>query len=196
MKNLNLKIYLINVINILLICFIVQIITTIFLPPIDNNASFTGINIWFWFILFLTYKTCKYLKTDLGKFLISFFICFIILFIIEENLTIFSFLKPSYFGASHYSEYTPVMNILYDSFPLNFKDLKEFLFWQTGSSSGYYTDMKKSNFLISFFTIPPVALFECLIKSIFPNLFILLILQVPLLIHNRNFLSWKSKKLK
>jgi hypothetical protein len=178
-----LRLYFINILNLLLICFLIQSILTLFFNYPNENADFSGINIWLLFVVFLIYKLGKILKTDSGKFLIGFFLCFILLFIVSRYFTIFDFIEPNYYGYK-----TKLFNFM----PLDY-DVKKFMFWQTGIASGYNYEQYKSNYIITFFTIPPIALFECLIKAIFPNLYILILIQLPIILLKRKVLNWKSE---
>lgn len=169
-----------------MICLIIQILFTIVFNYPNENADFTGINIWLIFVVILTYFIGKSLKTDFGKFIIYFFLCLIPLFIISRYFTLFDFVEPKYYGFN---------SLLYNYLPTEINyDIREFLFWQTGVSSGFNYEENKSNFIITFFTVPPIALFECLIKSIFPNLYIILLIQLPFVLIKKNILNWKAEK--
>jgi hypothetical protein len=180
-----LNIYFVNVLNLLLICFLAEIIFTITGNYPNENADFSGINIWLIFLIYGIYQLGKFLKNDAVIFLRNFFICFILLFIISRYFTIFDFFYPKYYGFNTF---------LYDFVPaeLGF-DMQRFMFWQTGVASGYIYEKHAANYLITFFTVPPIALFECLIKAIFPNLYIILLLQLPIILIKRKTFSWTSK---
>ena len=147
-----------------MVSFIIQIFCTILASTYNENPDFTGINIWLIFTIIIIYQILKKTRTNIEPFLMYFFICFIPTFIINYYFTIFDFFEPNFYGFNQK---------LYSFSPANSNyDVKNFLFWQTGKSSGYNFDSNLSNKIITFFTVPPVALFECLIKAIFPNLYI------------------------
>ncbi|WP_055445523.1 hypothetical protein [Lacinutrix himadriensis] len=181
-----LKLYLFNIINLLLVCFIIQLLFTIVFNSPNDNADFTGINIWLILVLILTYVICKSLKNSTEKFLLYFVVCLLPLFIVSRYYTLFDFVNPEYYGFD---------NVLYDYLPseLDF-DIRKFIFWQTGVSSGFNYSIESTNFLVTFFTVPPVALFECLIKAIFPNIFIVLLLQLPIVLVKKNIIDWKKEQ--
>jgi len=178
-----LKLYFVNVLNLLLICFLIQLIVTLFFNYPNDNADFSGINIWSIFVFILIYKLGKLLKNDSGKFILGFLLCAIPLFIISRYFTIFDFIEPNYYGFN---------NVLFDFIPAGF-DVKKFMFWQTGIAGGYNYKLYNSNYLIAFFTIPPIAFLECLMKAIFPNLYIALLIQLPIILIKRKILDWKAK---
>ena len=176
------KLYFINVLNLFLISFIIQILLTLIAKYPNENSDFTGINIWLIFIIFLIYQTAKLTKTDLEKFLIYFFICAIPLFIISHYFTIFDFVEPKFYGFN---------KNLYSFLPANSDyDVKKFIFWQTGVSSNFNFELNNSNNIITFFTVPPIAIFECLLKAIFPNLYIIALVQLPIIFIKKNIIIW------
>jgi len=180
MKKSFLKLYLINVFHIFIICFVYEIFFTFVL-----NATY-GIGVWISLILFLFYKVCKILKSNLEKFILYFLVLFIPFALLNNYFDVFNLIEPRYFGADYF--------ILYDYLPIKSKsDISEFYFWQTGVSSGFIYENNDSNFLVTFFTVPPVALFECLIKSIFPKLYVVLLLQLPYIIIKKKTINWRGE---
>lgn len=182
MKKETSKVYLLNILNLLLTSFIIEIIFTIIANSPIRDSQFTGITIWLIFTSYLIFIALKKIKTDPNKFLINFIICFIIIFIIRTHINFFNFIKPNYFGFNgHLFKYFPKT----DDY-----DVKKFLFWQTGMCSNYNLVDFRINSLFSFFTVPPVAIFECILKSIFPNIFILSLIQIPFVILNKKSIIW------
>ena len=177
------KTYFVNILNLLLICFTVEIVITLLFNYPNKNAHFSGINIWSIFIFYLIYEFGKLLKNDSGKFTVRLVFSFIILFVIGRYFTIFDIIESNYYGYK---------TKLFDFMPVDY-DVKNFIFWQTGIASGYNYEQHTSNKLITFLTVPPIALFECLIKAIFPNLYILILIQLPIILFKRNILNWKSE---
>lgn len=180
MKKSFTKKYLINIVNLLLVCFIIEIIFTLISKIPNKESNFTGIGIWLIFIVVIVYRTMKLLKIDLEKFLIYFSICFLPLFIISRYFTIFDFIEPRFYGFN---------KKLYSFLPIgpNYYS-RQFLFWQTGVSSGFKFELNNSNLLITFFTVYPIAIFECLLKAIFPNLYIVLLVQLPVMFIKKNII--------
>lgn len=179
------KQYFINVINLFLVCFIIEIIHTLVANIPNREANFTGINVWLFFVFFMIYHCLKFLKITAEKFFIYFFICFFPLSIINRYFTIFDLIEPSFYGFE---------NVLYKSYITDKYDAKEFLFWQTGVSSNFNYLLNSNNKLISFFTIPPVALLECVIKAIFPNLYLVLLIQLLFVFMKKSIINWSKKK--
>lgn len=98
--------------------------------------------------------------------------------------TIFDIIEPSYYGHNKTLYKTNILSKVLG---------KEFLFRQTGECSGYNYGLNTSSKFIVFFTFPPKALFECAIKAVFPDLFILLIFQFPFLFFKRAIINWSNK---
>jgi hypothetical protein len=182
MKREILKAYSINILNLLLVSFIIEIIFTIIANYPNRDSQFTGIMIWLIFTFYLVIFILKKIKTHQNKFLVNFFICFIIIFLIRSHINFFNFIKPNYFGFN---------GNLFNYFPkTDDYDVKKFLFWQTGMCSNYNLIDFRISSLLAFFVVPPVAIIECVLKSIFPNIFILSLIQIPFMILNRRYIIW------
>lgn len=179
------KLYLANVLNLICVCFIIQILFTLLFNYPNENAEYTGRDIWIIFTIYLIYRLCKSLKTNFGKFIINLLLCFIILFFVSRYFTLFDIIEPRYYGFN---------GLLYNYLPtdLNY-DIKKFMFWQTGVASEYNYEGFNYNLLVTFFTIPPIALIECFVKAIFPNLYVLLLIQFIVSLFKKSVLSWKTE---
>lgn len=182
MKKEILKAYSINILNLLLVSLITEIILTIIANYPNKDSHFNGITIWLIFVFYLITSVLKKIKTHQNKFLVNFFICFIISFLIRSHINFFNFVNPNYYGFNgHLFKYFPKT----DDY-----DVKKFLFWQTGMCSNYNLIDFRINSLRAFFVVPPVAIFECILKSIFPNIFILSLIQIPFVILNKKYIQW------
>ena len=148
------RLYLINVLHLFIICFIYEIFFTFgFNGTYGRSTEFIGIGIWIFFIFFLIYKICKIIKSDFQKSILYFMSLFIPLALLNNYFNIFDLIEPRYFGADY--------SILYDYSPTkSLSDISEFFFWQTGVTSGFIHENNDSNFLVTFFTIPPIAILE------------------------------------
>lgn len=187
MINISKKTYLINILNLLIICFLFEIIFTL-TGYNRNDSDFTGISIWSWFIVFLVYRISKHYKTSLDRFMLFFFAYGLVYMIIRSNLSIFDFIEPNY-----YTRHIYFFTELTEERPPFATNDSAFLFWQTGAAAGCFNPYNSSNLLITFFTISPIALFECLLKAIFPNLFILILIQLPISYFTKQVFNWSSK---
>ncbi|WP_290967111.1 hypothetical protein [Flavobacterium sp.] len=184
MRKESLRIYSLNILNLFLISFIIEIFFTIIANYPNKNSSFTGITFWLIFTFYLVIKILKKTKTHLNKFLVAFFISLIILFLIRNKFNIFNFIEPNYFGFNgHLFNY----NFKSDNY-----DVKKFLFWQTGVCCNYNLVDFYVNPIFAFFTLPPIAILECLIKSIFPDIFILFLIQIPFIFLNKKYTTWTN----
>ena len=182
MKKEILNAYSINILNLLLVSFITEIIFTIVANYPNRDSQFTGITIWLILAFYLVIIVLKKIKTHENKFFLNFFICLVIIFLIRSHINFFNFIRPNYFGFNgHLFKYFPKTEDY---------DVKKFLFWQTGMCSNYNLIDYRINSLLAFFIVPPVAIFKCILKSIFPNLFILFLIQTPFLILNQKYILW------
>ncbi|HRE76953.1 MAG TPA: hypothetical protein PLL09_03920 [Flavobacterium sp.] len=183
MNNSTSKTYVLNVVNYVMICFIIQIILTIIVNPPNENAEFNGSTIWLFFIFFIIYKIGIVLKNDKNIFISRLLQSLVILYVTNNFYTIFNVIDSNYFGYG-FMLYEKVEN------PAIYKN---FLFWQTGVLSGYNFYLISSNFIDKLFIVPIIGYLECLIKAIYPDLFIVLIIQIPFIIKNKKFLNWTTE---